>query len=285
MTYAVIVSAHNEETFLPRVISSLMRQTTLAKEVILVDDNSTDSTSSIMDKFAKKHPSIRWTQNLSSANHQPGAKVIRAFNHGMTLLKTEVEVVVKLDADIELPAHYFTELLKVFKKETIGIAGGFCLEQNSRGNWKINHPMGNDHVRGAIKAYRMSCFKAIGGLREAMGWDTIDEHLARYFGYQVKTIEGLAVRHLRPLGKRYTKFAIRQQGKAFYQMRYGVLWSFLAAVKWGWSKKSFFGGCQVLWGYYVSWKQKSAFLVTVDQGKFIRAYRLKQQFNQRKTNR
>lgn len=285
MTYAVILSAHNEETFLPRALNSLMDQTTQAKEVILVDDNSTDLTSSIMDDFAKKHPSIRWTKNRSSAKHQPGAKVICAFNHGLSLINTEVEVLVKLDADIELPAHYFTELLKTFKEETIGIAGGFCLEENDQGDWTINHPMGNDHVRGAIKAYRMDCFKAIGGLREAMGWDTVDEHLARYFGYEVKTIEGLVVRHLRPLGKRYAKSAVRLQGKAFYQMRYGVIWSFLAALKWGWSKKSFLGGCQILWGYCTSWKQKREFLVTADQGKFIRAYRLKRLFNQRKINR
>lgn len=279
MTYAVILPAHNEEALLPKALNCLVLQTTPPKEVILVDDNSTDSTSSIMDDFAKKNPSFRWIKNHSSAEHQPGAKVICAFNQGLSLLKTEVEVVVKLDADIELPAHYFTELLKTFKQESIGIAGGYCLEQNSQGQWKINHPMGNDHVRGAIKAYRMDCFKAIGGLREAMGWDTVDEHLARYFGYEVKTIQGLAVHHHRPLGKRYTNSAIREQGKALYQMRYGSIWSFLAALKWGWIKKSLWGGCQILLGYHIAWKQKSAFLVTVDQGKFIRSYRLKRLFN------
>ena len=284
MTYAVILSAHNEELFLPRAFNSLMHQTTQAREIILVDDNSTDTTSTLMKNFSKKHSCVRWTQNRSSANHQPGAKVIRAFNHGLHLIEDEVDVVVKLDADIELPAHYFTELLEVFKQDTIGIAGGICLEQNAHGHWEVNHPMGRDHVRGAIKAYRMDCFKAIGGLREAMGWDTVDEHLARYFGYEVKTIERLAVRHLRPLGKRYAKAATRLQGKAFYQMRYGALWSFLAALKWGWSNNSFFGGCQILLGYFASWKQKSTFLVTADQGKFIRAYRLKRVFNQRKTN-
>ena len=44
-------------------------------------------------------------------------------------------------------------------------------------SWQLNHPMNKDHVRGAFKAYIKNCFKAIGGLKKAMGWDTIDELL------------------------------------------------------------------------------------------------------------
>ena len=72
-----------------------------------------------------------------------------------------------------------------------------------------------DHVRGAFKAYHVSCLNTIGGLRSAMGWDTVDEHLARYYGYRVITLPSLKVKHLRPVGHNIKKRLAFAKGKPF----------------------------------------------------------------------
>lgn len=282
MKYAIIVPAHNEEAHLPRLVESLLQQEALPEEIVLVDDNSSDTTPRIMKKFAAKHSFIRWVSHASFKEHRPGSKVVEAFNYGLKHLKAKVDVLVKLDADLELPPAYFSQIIPYFQSSKLGIAGGYCYEKNDQGKWELNHPMHWDHVRGGFKAYRKDCFKAIGGLRPAMGWDTVDELLAQYYGYEVKAIKSLHVRHHRPLGERYTSKAAIEQGKAFYQMRYGVLWSVLATVKGGWKKKSFFWFYHCLMGFVHAQQQALHYMVSPEEGKFIRTYRLKHLFKSMK---
>lgn len=273
MTYSVIIPAHNEAVFLPGLLESLCAQDHLPVEVILVNDNSIDGTEEIMRKFSKRHSFIRYVNRVSSANHQPGSKVIRAFEQGLDALTVPYNVLVKLDADLLLPPNYFSILLELFKEERVGIAGGFCVEQNKQGQWELNHPMGKDHVRGAFKAYHSDCFVAIGGLRPYMGWDTVDELLACFHGFTVRTQEELFVKHLRPLGKGYSKSSAIVQGKAFYQMRYGLALSFLAALKSALKKRSLAWFVGVNRGIVAAYFSQAEFMVTKEEGRFIRRYR------------
>ncbi len=269
MKYVVIVPAHNEAVFLPGLLESLYAQSLSPTAVFLVNDQSSDQTEVIMQTAAKQHPNTFAFNHTSTNDHLPGAKVVNAFNFGLKQVKAPYDFLVKLDADLILPPHYFKTIAACFQDPKIGIAGGFCYEQNAKGVWQKNHSMHQDHVRGAFKAYRKSCFEAIGGLRSAMGWDTLDELLARYNGFSVKTLEELQVKHLRPLGSQYKASAAQQQGRAFYQLRYGLLLSLLACLKSSWQKKSL----RWCWGLLRGYFKASSFLVTKKEGQFIRAYR------------
>lgn len=133
--------------------------------------------------------------------------------------------------------------------------------------------MDKNHVRGAFKAYSKSCFEAIGGLRPAMGWDTVDELLAAFHGYDVYTDDYLKVKHLRPTGKAYNSKAKLLQGKAMYTMRYGLTISLIASLKMALKQKK----PQAIWdnilGYLEAKKEKKPFLVSPEEGKFIRRLR------------
>ena len=271
--YSVIIPAHNEANFLEGLLQSLCKQSVQASEIVLVNDNSTDQTEALMERFAKEHKNIHYVNHPSTDQHLPGAKVIKAFSFGLKNLKQPFEVIVKLDADLILPNNYFEELLPIFENPKIGIAGGFCYEQNANGQWKRNHPMGHDHVRGAFKAYSKECFSAIGGLRQAMGWDTIDELLARFFDFETLTLARLKVKHLRPLGAGYSLQAAQLQGAAFYSMRYGLLLSVLASLKSALTQKSIWTFFQLINGFQRAKQEQTPFLITAEQGKFIRNYR------------
>ena len=274
MNYYIIIPAHNEENYLADTLNSILRQTLLPKKVVVVNDNSTDGTEAIIDQFLGLSPIFEKLNTISSNEHMPGSKVINAFNKGVPMLDDHYDFLVKLDADLVLPDKYFEKIAFIFKGQPkVGIAGGFIYEKDAQGAWKLNHPMDKNHVRGAFKAYSKACFRAIGGLRNAMGWDTADELLAQYHDYEIFTDGNLKVRHLRPTGKAYNSKAKRLQGEAMYSMRYGKLITGIASLKMAWKQrkpKAFFDNMQ---GYRDAEKENKSFMVTHEEGQFIRKLR------------
>lgn len=274
MNYYIIIPAHNEGQFLKDSLQSVVRQTIPAKKVVVVNDNSTDNTEHIIDGYVSEHDYIHKVNTKSSTAHMPGSKVINAFNKGLELLDDDYDFLVKLDADIILPEQYFERIAQIFSSDLkIGIAGGFVFEQDKSGEWKLNHPMDKNHVRGAFKAYRKSCFRAIGGLKTAMGWDTVDELLAQYNGYRIYTDSSLHAQHLRPLGNAYNKKAKLLQGKAMYTMGYGFPITLIASIKMALKQKKPKALLDNLQGFFLARKEKVEFLVTPEEGKFIRQLR------------
>lgn len=274
MKYYIVIPAHNEELFLEETLKSILTQTLLPKKVIVVNDNSTDNTEKIIDSFLLLNPIFRKLNASSSNEHLPGSKVINAFNKGAELLDDDYDFIVKLDADVVLPSNYFERIAHIFKGQPeVGIAGGFAYEQDSKGIWKLNHPMNKDHVRGAFKAYSKSCFKTIGKLKNAIGWDTVDELLAQYYGYKILTDETLKVKHLRPTGGAYNQKAKLLQGRAMYSMRYGFWITFVASMKMAWKQKKYVAFLDNMYGYFEAKKENMSFLVSKKEGQFIRKLR------------
>ena len=276
MNYYIIIPAHNEELFLADTLNSIVSQSFQPKKVVIVNDNSTDRTEEIIDSFIANHSIFEKLNTTSSTLHMPGSKVINAFNKGLAQLDTSYDFIVKLDADIILPDTYFQKIEYIFKSNpAVGIAGGFVYEQNSDGNWRLNHPMNKNHVRGAFKAYTTSCFKAIGGLKNAMGWDTLDELLAQYHGFEIFTDDTLKTKHLRPTGDAYNKKAKLLQGKAMYTMQYGFRITCIASLKMAWKQKKLNAFFDNMKGFFTARKDNTPFLVSNEEGKYIRNLRWK----------
>nr|WP_315167221.1 glycosyltransferase family A protein [uncultured Flavobacterium sp.] len=275
MNYYIVIPAHNEEAFIALTLDSLISQTVLPKKVVIVNDNSTDKTAEIVTSYAKENPFISLVNKTSSAIHLPGSKVIQAFHKGFETLDEEYDVIVKLDADLILPNNYFETILNIFEKDaTIGMAGGFAyIEKN--GEWILENLTDKDHIRGAFKAYRKACFQQIGNLKPAMGWDTVDELLSKFYGWKVVTDASLIVKHLKPTGANYNKTARYKQGEAFYTLGYGFLITSIASAKLAMMKKKPLLFLDYIKGFWKAKAAKTPLLVTAEQAKFIRKYRLK----------
>ncbi|MFS4456464.1 glycosyltransferase [Maribacter sp. 2304DJ31-5] len=274
MRYYIVIPAHNEEAFIQKTLESVLSQTLPPQKVIAVNDNSTDATEKIITDFTLKNPIFKKLNISSATEHLPGSKVVNAFNSGLTILDNDYDFIVKLDADIILPNDYFEKIAFTFKgNPQIGIAGGFIYEETTNGKWALNHPMDKKHVRGAFKAYSKSCFEAIGGLKTAMGWDTVDELLAQYHGFEIETVDSLKVKHLRPTGKAYNPKAKLLQGRAMYTMRYGFWISCIASLKMAWKQKRRAAFIDNMYGYLEAKKEEAPFLVSPKEGKFIRSLR------------
>jgi glycosyltransferase involved in cell wall biosynthesis len=275
MDYYIVIPAHNEEAFISLTLQSLILQTHLPKKVVVVNDNSTDKTAEIVLAFAKNNPFISLVNKNSSAIHLPGSKVIQAFHKGFETLDDNYDVIVKLDADLILPNNYFETIMQHFQKDSsIGMAGGFAyIEKN--GEWILENLTDKDHIRGAYKAYRKQCFKQIGNLKPAMGWDTVDELLSKFYNWRVITDRSLIVKHLKPTGANYNKTARYKQGEAFYTLGYGFAITAIASAKLAIMKKKPLLFIDYINGFLKAKSANAPLLVTSEQAKFIRNYRLK----------
>lgn len=275
MNYYIVIPAHNEEQFIALTLESLVSQTLLPKKVIVVNDNSTDKTAEIILTFAKKYPFISIVEKKSSPIHLPGSKVIQAFQTGFDTLDENYDVIVKIDADLIFPTNYFETITKHFLSDaTIGMVGGFCyIEKN--GKWILENLTDKDHIRGALKAYRKETFQLIGGLKPQMGWDTVDELLCKFYKWKVVTDQSLQVKHLKPTGANYNKIARYKQGEAFYTLGYGFLITAISSAKLAIMKKKPLLFLDYIKGFWKAKMAKKPLMVSVEQAKFIRNYRLK----------
>ena len=275
MKYYVIIPAHNEEAFMGVTLDSLVAQTVLPAKAVVVNDNSTDRTGEIVAQYAAQYPWISLVNKDSAAVHLPGSKVIQAFNAGYATIDEDYDIIVKLDADLILPPDYFETVLNAFKADdTVGMAGGFAYIEK-KGEWILENLTDKDHIRGAFKAYRKALFAQMGGLRTAMGWDTADELIAKFYNWKVVTIESLKVKHLKPTGANYNKAARYKQGEAFYSLGYGFIITAIAGAKLAMRKGKPLLFVDYIKGFLQAKNEKKPMLVTQEQAKFIRAYRWK----------
>jgi len=274
MIYQIIIPAHNEEQFIGLTLDSLANQTILPKNILVVNDNSTDATSNIIDQFSYKYPNLISSFSIQSeAIHLPGSKVIQAFHEGEKHIDADYDILVKVDADLIFPTYYFETIIRHFQSDDrIGMVGGFAyIEKN--GEWVLENLTDKDHIRGAFKAYRKATFKEIGGLKPAMGWDTVDELLCKFYNWKVITDETLHVKHLKPTGANYNKMSRYKQGEAFYSLGYGFFITAIASLKLALRKKKPLLFLDYMKGF---WKAKSSgkeLFVTDKQASFIRNYR------------
>jgi len=278
MNYYIVIPAYNEEKNIEQTLNSILKQTLLPKKIVIVDDNSTDKTAKIVNFFSDKYDFIELIATNSLQIHQPGTKVINAFNRGLEILDDNYDFIVKLDADLILPENYFKQISYIFSENPrVGIAGGRAfIEKN--GKWILENLTDDDHIRGAFKSYRKQCFLDIGKLKSEMGWDTLDEFLARYHNWEIIVDKSLEIKHLKPTGNTYNTSSKYQQGEAFYRLGYGFLLTFLACLKLAFRKRKPFLFINYIIGFFRAWYSKKILLVTPKQARFIRNYRWRKIF-------
>ncbi|WP_045469156.1 glycosyltransferase family 2 protein [Winogradskyella sp. PG-2] len=275
MNIYIIISAHNEDMYIGKTLESIVEQTLLPKQLVVVNDNSTDNTKTIVENYASKYPWINIISTTSSEKHLPGSKIINAFNKGLKALDNNYDIICKFDADLIFPKSYLETISNHFKaNKKLGMASGFCyIEKHNQ--WVLESLTRKDHIRGALKAYRKECFNQIGKLKPSMGWDTVDEILAKYNGWVILTDESLHVKHLKPTGQSYNKASKYLQGEAMYKMRYGFWITLISAMKLAYKKGNIKLFRDYMSGYFKAKSANSEFLVSADEGKFIRNLRWK----------
>jgi biofilm PGA synthesis N-glycosyltransferase PgaC len=221
LTYAVVSPVRDEERYLPMTAQALIAQTARPAQWVIVDDGSSDRTGEIADELAAGHDWIVAIHRPRRETRERGGPIVRAFEAGRELVDPAVDVVVKLDGDLHLPAEYFDWVLAVFARmPRAGIVGGTLYIHDGH-RW-FPDQVGRHTVHGAAKSYRTAALAEMGGLQPAMGWDGIDEYAARARDWQVVPLSELSVLHYKPRGSKQKWWRARwEEGKGAHFMGYG----------------------------------------------------------------
>jgi glycosyltransferase involved in cell wall biosynthesis len=273
--YAIVTPVKNEEKFLPKIIDSVLKQTIRPQKWVIVNDMSTDKTDEIIQQAAL---SYQWIIGIDSGDftNQRKAGGESVIDRGIGLLNLEdYHLLSRMDGDISFEADYFERLIKEFEKDSrLGIAGGICYAQDNKKLVEETHP--RFHVRGAVKTYRVPCFKEIGGLEKGLGWDAVDEIRANMLGWQTRSFPELKVIHHRGTqsfdGRLKGK---RNFGKAAYYLGYHPIFMILRVLKNMTKKPYFWGAINMFIGFLSGYTEKRA---KINDREFIQ-YLRKQQLN------
>lgn len=100
---SIIIPAYNAEKTIERCIDSLVKQTYKPAEIIIIDDGSTDRTSSILNRYELKYKYIK-------VIHQKNAGVSAARNRGLD--EASSEYVLFVDSDDAVGEQFVDTLMK-----------------------------------------------------------------------------------------------------------------------------------------------------------------------------
>lgn len=255
--YVIITPVRDEEKYIESCIRSVLAQTILPVEWVIVDDGSSDGTWAILTRYAAQHPWITAVHRARSGPRQNASAVMEAFYCGYESLQTRSwEYLVKLDADISFDSAYLDRCLEGFRADTqLGVGGGIVWS-SANGRAKPE-PCPLNHVRGATKIYRRACWEAINGLLRTPGWDTVDEVKAQMAGWRVRTFRDLKIVQHRPTGAAEGAWrnAVKD-GRADYTTGYHPLFMFLKCVKRLAQRPFVLGSTGLLFGFVSSYLRK-----------------------------
>jgi len=254
VNYLIVTPARDEESFIEKTIQSVVLQTILPQEWIIVDDGSTDKTRNIVLHYAREHGWIRLFTLPDRGKRQLGAAVVNAFNYGFRKARIiDYEFLCKLDADIVLPLNYFEFLFERFQENPrLGIASGCTYIQSGKKLvWERTY---EKHSRGMMKVYCRRCFENINGLVSELGWDVIDDYKAQMNGWHTRNFKNLKVLHHRPMGssiKGILTGKIRG-GHIQYLLNYHPLFAFFSGVYRMFERPYILAGLAMWYGYLSS---------------------------------
>jgi len=177
---SVIVPAHNEGGVIEETIESLTGLAYANKEIIVVDDNSTD------DTYLKAKPYAARGEIVLVRKTEPRSNKARAIMYGSKFASGEI--IVCIDADTRVQRESLIKIIEPFSDpNVVGVAGNVrvyntdsILAKIQAYEYLIAMEMGRSFqsmiqvlliIPGAFGAYRRGVMEAIGGLDE----DTITE--------------------------------------------------------------------------------------------------------------
>lgn len=220
-TYSIISPVRNEVNNIQKTIDSVVKQTLLPVEWIIVDDSSTDGTETILNNAAAIYPWVKVVKCEVNKLEDYSSRVVFLFNYGFNKLSRSVEFISKLDGDVSFSSDFYRNLIEAFHlNPKLGIASGL-LTINNIPERLIKSPF--ICTRGATKIYRTICLDDIGGIIPFQGWDTLDNVAARSKNWEVAILPE-RFEHLKEEGSKVGNIYYSSFRTGFYNGSIPYLW-------------------------------------------------------------
>lgn len=153
---SVVVPAFNEENYLPACLAAIRKQTFKDFELIVIDNNSTDKTAEIAQKY--------------------GACVVRETDQGMIparekgFRQAKADIIARTDADTVVPSDWLELIYRAFENnpDVTGVTGRYLTDSTVFRLWNTvlinilsNLVMGHVLLVGSCMALRKSAWEKI----------------------------------------------------------------------------------------------------------------------------
>lgn len=111
MKISLIIPVYNEEKYITGCLESIKNQKIMPDEVIIVDNNCSDNTLSIVKEYS-----------FVKVVHEKKQGMIAARNAGFNAAKNEI--IARCDADVKLPSNWVTRIKRNFARYAIDALTG-----------------------------------------------------------------------------------------------------------------------------------------------------------------
>jgi glycosyltransferase involved in cell wall biosynthesis len=156
---SVVIPCHNYGRFLREAVDSVMTQTRVPDEVVVIDDGSTDDTPVVLAELCAEHAVIQ------ALSRSPARGVAATRNDAIAM--TTGDLVVNLDADDRLSPTYLEVLEGAFADPAVGFAYTpvrlfGAVSRCTRHPWSEREEM-RENIVSASAMFRRSLHEAAGG--------------------------------------------------------------------------------------------------------------------------
>ncbi|MEW6187416.1 MAG: glycosyltransferase family 2 protein [Thermodesulfobacteriota bacterium] len=251
LSYVLITPAKNEEAFIEQTIRSVIKQTILPLQWVIVSDGSTDRTDEIIKGYLTQYP---WIELLCMPQREERhfAGKVYAFKAGYERIKDrKFDIIGNLDADISFGEDYVEFLLSRFAENPkLGVGGTPFREAGQQYDFRFTNI---EHVSGACQLFKRECFEDIGGYvpLKVGGIDLVAVITARMKGWETRTFTEKYCEHHRKTqsGKHSDALAKFRSGYHDYLMGNPLSWQAVRSI-YQMTKSPFVSGGLLLFAGY-----------------------------------
>lgn len=257
-SYLVISPCRNESNYMRNTLESVLNQSVRPDKWVIVDDGSSDTSPEVLQQYSEQYDFIQIVTRDDRGYRSVGPGVIDAFYTGLkTIDFGNYQFICKLDLDLILPPRYFELIIdRMNSSPRLGTCSGKAYFRDASSGVLVPEECGDESSIGAVKFYRMTCFKQIGGFVRQVMWDGIDSHRCRLLGWISMSLddEELKLIHLRPMGSSHKGILVgrMRHGVGQYYMGTRLIY-ILASFAYRLNKKPYvLGSLAMVWGFLIS---------------------------------
>lgn len=236
---STVIAAYNAEKYIAKVLNSVLEQTMLPDEIIIVNDGSKDNTLRILREYPKK-----LNNNLRKKfRNVKGYKIIDQKNKGpagasnAAIEAAKGEIIISVDSDAILDKEFIEKAVDVLKKHnTVGVVGGYIRTANPENFWakmmgydleyRYDHIGGRgvekaivEHVSPNNTAYRKEIFKKVGYFNQEYHYCQDVEFSYRVLeaGYKIVLLKNVGSKHY--WKESFWQYTKQQFNVAYWRMK------------------------------------------------------------------
>jgi glycosyltransferase involved in cell wall biosynthesis len=242
--FVIVTPAHDERDNIAALAGPLAASTVHPDVWVVVDDGSSDGTGDVAAGADLPFP-VRVVRRTNDGG-LIGGSAFRAWQFGIdALTESEREAmteVMKLDADVALPAPYLERALAAVRAPGVGLVGGYKSDRSDREQLV--------HVPGSVGLYSSAGFDALQELPRHVGFDVVDEVAVRRAGLEVVVLRDLPYAMRRPVGASQGRVhGRRRNGVVCRWVGYSRPYFLLHVVRYVFRPPYAVGALAMAWGY------------------------------------